>query len=174
MSRPVHTLLWLTVHLCLCERSLRSWEVTSSSSESDRAPVTEPHHDSFTPEPTHTYSIYHTLKYSEWCSKAVQSDPSPWPASTVLSPLPVSSALTTCCQLYFTQLVLSAAYSLLFPSIGTRAYSCARSRYETRPSPPQGQKSYTDPITPSRGLNQTESTPTGNHLIQSSGKSATQ
>lgn len=74
----VRTLLWLTsVHLHVCEKSLSAWEVISCKPESDRAPVVGPHR-----EPENTYD---TLMCS-WTSKAVQCDPSPFVASTVLSP----------------------------------------------------------------------------------------
>ena len=152
LSTPCSDWLCACVSVCVCvcvcvcvyEATLGSWEMTSSGPESDRAPVTEPHRDSFTPYPTHTQlkmHTSHTLMRSVWCGKAVQSDPSTSSASTVLSPLRISSGLTTCRQLYFSQAMPSAAYSLLFASIGTRAYSCARSSYETRPNPPRGQKS---------------------------------
>ena len=130
-------LLWLTVRLCLCEESVRSWEVTSCVSWDWQGTCGPTSTVTLSPLNLHT-GIHHTLKCSVWCGKAVQPDPSPCPClnsiippANFIWPHHLLSAVFHAC----------AAYSLLLPSIGTRAYSSAEEGIRTRPRPPQGQKS---------------------------------
>ena len=141
MSRPVHTLLWLTVRLCLCVcvcvcvRRLEGpekWPHLGLRVTGHLWPNLTVTLSPRTP-PTHAWRC---AQYG--AVKLCNLTHHPALLQRYYPPLRISSGLTTCCQLYFSQAMPSAAYSLLFPSIGTRAYSCARSSYETRPNPPSG------------------------------------
>lgn len=133
--------------------------MASSLSEYDRAPVVESHQDNFTPRPTYTYR-HTTLKYSIWCSKAVQSDPSHLPAPLqqyyplcefhLASPPVVSCISSSACPLLRIAFCLppQAPEVTVVQGVGAS------------PNPPQGLKCYTDPITLNWGLNQTVSTQT--------------